>query len=122
MPRHITPPTPEEDAAITAAANSDPDARPFSDSEWEQVKPLVRRGRSLGNSMTTHRPTDEATVDILKADPAFAATYLTVALDEADKPGGKAALLAALRNVATAHDLDLTPDPSGPEPDEKPAA
>ena len=27
-------------AAITAAAMSDPDAVPFTDSEWEQVKPL----------------------------------------------------------------------------------
>jgi uncharacterized protein (DUF4415 family) len=42
-------PTPEEDAAITAAAMSDPDAVPFTDAEWEQVKPLVRRGRPLGS-------------------------------------------------------------------------
>ena len=33
-------PTPAEDAAITAAALADPDAVPFTDSEWEQVKPL----------------------------------------------------------------------------------
>ena len=37
--------TPEEDAAITAAALSDPDARPYTDEEWEAVKPLLRRGR-----------------------------------------------------------------------------
>ena len=37
--------TPEEDAAITAAAMSDPDAIPFTDAEWEAVKPLVRIGR-----------------------------------------------------------------------------
>ena len=36
--------SPEEDAAITAAAMSDPDAIPFTDEEWEQIKPLVRRG------------------------------------------------------------------------------
>jgi len=41
-------PTPAEDAAITAAAMSDPDAVPFTDSHWEQVKPLVRRGRPPG--------------------------------------------------------------------------
>ena len=46
-------PTPEEDAAITAAAMSDPDAVPFTDSEWEQVKPLVRRGRPLGSGSKT---------------------------------------------------------------------
>jgi uncharacterized protein (DUF4415 family) len=38
-------PTPEEDAAITAAAMADPDAIPFTDDEWEAVKPLARIGR-----------------------------------------------------------------------------
>lgn len=38
-------PTPEEDAAITAAALSDPDALPLTDAEWEAVKPFVRIGR-----------------------------------------------------------------------------
>ena len=38
-------PTPEEDAAITAAAMSDPDALPYTDEEWEQVKPYLQRGR-----------------------------------------------------------------------------
>jgi uncharacterized protein (DUF4415 family) len=37
-------PTPEEDAAITAAAMSDPDAVPLTDEEWDTVKPFVRRG------------------------------------------------------------------------------
>jgi uncharacterized protein (DUF4415 family) len=46
-------PTPAEDAAITAAAMSDPDAVPFTDAEWEQVKPLVRRGRPLGSGSKT---------------------------------------------------------------------
>ncbi len=46
-------PTPAEDAAITAAAMADPDARPFTDAEWEQVKPLVRRGRPLGSGSKT---------------------------------------------------------------------
>jgi uncharacterized protein (DUF4415 family) len=38
-------PTPEEDAAITAAAMQDPDAKPYTDEEWAQVKPLRGRGR-----------------------------------------------------------------------------
>jgi uncharacterized protein (DUF4415 family) len=42
-------PMPEEDAAITAAAMSDPDAVPFNDAEWEAVKPSLRRGRPLGS-------------------------------------------------------------------------
>ncbi len=37
--------TPKEDAAITAAAESDPDARPMTDEEWEAVKPTARLGR-----------------------------------------------------------------------------
>lgn len=40
-------PTVAEDAAITAAALADPDALPFTDAEWEAVKPLVRPGRLL---------------------------------------------------------------------------
>ncbi len=46
-------PTPEEDEAITAAANADPDAVPLTDAEWEQVRPLVRRGRPLGSGTKT---------------------------------------------------------------------
>lgn len=37
--------TPEEDAQITAAAMSDPDAQPMTDEEWARVLPTVRRGR-----------------------------------------------------------------------------
>lgn len=37
--------TPQEDAAITAAALSDPDAMPLTDAEWEAARPLVRIGR-----------------------------------------------------------------------------
>lgn len=46
-------PTPAEDAAITAAALADPDAVPFTDAEWMQVKPLVRRGRPPGSGSKT---------------------------------------------------------------------
>ena len=46
-------PTPAEDAAISAAAMTDPDAMPFTDAEWEAVKPLVRRGRPLGSGTKT---------------------------------------------------------------------
>ena len=39
--------TPEEDAAITAAAMSDPDSIPFTDEEWERLmaKRRARMGR-----------------------------------------------------------------------------
>ena len=38
-------PTPEEDAAITAAALSDPDAQPLTDTELAQFQPARTRGR-----------------------------------------------------------------------------
>lgn len=38
-------PTAEEDATITKAAMQDPDARPYTDAEWEAVKPKRGRGR-----------------------------------------------------------------------------
>lgn len=42
--RTVILPGAEEDAAITAAAMADPDAIPLTDSEWERVKPSLRRG------------------------------------------------------------------------------
>lgn len=47
-------PTRAEDAAITAAAMSDPDALPLTDAEWEAVKPLIRRGRPPAASTKEH--------------------------------------------------------------------
>ena len=58
-------PTPEEDALITAAANADPDARPFTDSEWEEVKPRLRRGRPPGSG-TKAQVTLRLDVDVLE--------------------------------------------------------
>ena len=46
-------PTPVEDAAITAMAMADPDAIPLTDAQWQQVKPLVHRGRPLGSGTKT---------------------------------------------------------------------
>lgn len=42
-------PTIEEDAAITKAAMQDPDARPYTDDEWDLVKPVRGRGRPAGS-------------------------------------------------------------------------
>ncbi|WP_024537723.1 BrnA antitoxin family protein [Comamonas badia] len=58
-------PTPEEDAAITAAAMADPDALPFTDAEWEAVKPFVKRGRPLGSGSKT-QVTMRLDVDIVE--------------------------------------------------------
>jgi uncharacterized protein (DUF4415 family) len=43
--RVVVLPTPEEDVAITTAAKSDPDAIPYTDEEWEAVRPTLKRGR-----------------------------------------------------------------------------
>lgn len=42
-------PTTEEDVAITRAAMQDPDACPYSDAEWEAVKPVHGRDWSAGS-------------------------------------------------------------------------
>lgn len=42
-------PTKEEDAAITKAAMSDPDAMPYTDAEWAKAKPARGPGRPVGS-------------------------------------------------------------------------
>jgi uncharacterized protein (DUF4415 family) len=73
-------PTPEEDAAITAAANADPDAVPFTEAEWEQVKPLVRRGRPLGSG-TKVQVTMRIDADVLERLKSTGAGWQTRAND-----------------------------------------
>ena len=68
--------------------------------------------------MTTHkppasRPHDAAVVELLKEDPAFANEYLAAALEEADEPGGQAALLSALRHVAEAQGMAAVAERAG---------
>ena len=64
--RVLVLPTPEEDAAITAAAMSDPDAIPFTDAEWEAAKPMMRRGRPLGSGSKV-QVTLRLDIDVLAA-------------------------------------------------------
>ncbi len=70
--RVLVLPTPEEDAAITAAAMSDPDAMPLSDSEWEAAKHVATRGRPLGSGSKVQVTLrlDIDVVEKLKADGA----------------------------------------------------
>ena len=42
-------PTFEEDILITVAAEQDPDARPYTDAEWETAKLVRGRGRPAGS-------------------------------------------------------------------------
>lgn len=62
---------------------------------------------------TTDRPHDEAVIDLLRQDPAFAADYIAAALEDADQPGGQAALLAALRQVAEAQGVATVAERAG---------
>ena len=41
-------PTPEEDAAIIVAAQSDPDCPPMTDDDFKRMKPMRGRGRPVG--------------------------------------------------------------------------
>lgn len=55
--RVLIAPTPEEDAAITAAAMSDPDSIPLTDAEWDEVEKTGRagrRGRPKADTTKTH--------------------------------------------------------------------
>lgn len=85
-------PTPEEDAAITAAAMSDPDAVPFSDSDWEAVKHVATRGRPLGsgNKMQVTLRLDIDVVEKLKADGAGWQTRANAVLRRSVMRGSKA--------------------------------
>ena len=58
---HVSP-TPAEDAAITAAAMSDPDAMPFTDAEWRLVKPRIGRPLSAAPKLATTLRLDPETL------------------------------------------------------------
>jgi uncharacterized protein (DUF4415 family) len=63
MPRTLIRPTAKENAAITAAAMSDPDAKPLTDAEWRAVKP--KRGRPLA-ATTKERITIRLSRDVVE--------------------------------------------------------
>jgi uncharacterized protein (DUF4415 family) len=69
-------PTPEEDAAITAAAMSDPDAIPYTDTEWEAVKPTLKRGRPQA-AVTKERITIRLSPEVVQAFRASGAGWQT---------------------------------------------
>lgn len=56
-------------------------------------------------SSRTHRPHDETVIELLKEDPALADEYLAASLAAIDEPGGREALLMALRQVAAAQGM-----------------
>jgi len=59
------------------------------------------------------RPHDQTVIELLQADPGFADDYLATALDEADQPGGREVLLAALRHIAEAQGMAAVAERAG---------
>ncbi len=59
------------------------------------------------------RPHDDAVLELLREDPAFADEYLSTALEEASQPGGREALLAALRHIAEAQGMSAVAERAG---------
>jgi uncharacterized protein (DUF4415 family) len=53
-----------EDAVITAASLSDPDAVPFTDEEWGKAKPSIRLGRPKA-AVTKERITIRLSQDVV---------------------------------------------------------
>ena len=49
MSRKLIRPTDAEDAVITAAALSDPDAQPLTDKQLAKLRPMRPRGRPAGS-------------------------------------------------------------------------
>lgn len=83
--RKISMPAPEEDAAITVAALSDPDAQPLTGAELDQFKPMRVRGTKILTSV--------------RLDPAVVAAF------KATGPGWQTKMNDALREWAGAHGL-----------------
>lgn len=71
MKKTLIKPSAAEDALITAAAMSDPDALPYTDAEWEKVRPLLKRGRGRpagsGNKVQVTLRLDADVLDALRA-------------------------------------------------------
>lgn len=63
--------------------------------------------------MKASRPHDDAMVELLRVDPAFADDYLAESLEAIDEPGGREALLMALRQVAKAQGMDSVAERAG---------
>ena len=95
MGRKLILPNDEEDKAITAAAETDPDARPLTDEEWEsfptipndEVARILSRGRPpLAESEKKRRVTmylDRDVIERLKEDGRGWQTRANATLREA---------------------------------------
>ena len=89
MKKKLIRPSAKEDVAITKAAKSDPNSRPFTNKEWERIKPtLVKgRGRPLGSS-TQEQVTlriDSDTLAFYKSKGDGWQTFINLVLGEIKK-------------------------------------
>lgn len=82
-------PTAEENAIITAAAKSDPDSLPYTDAQWEAVKPTVKRGRPP-QAITKSRISIRLSPDVIKGFRDMG-------------PGWQTRMNAALKSWLTTH-------------------
>ena len=94
--------TPEEDAIITAAAMSDPDARPFTDEEWAQAEPYAFIGRYPPKKVAISIRLDQVVLDHFKAGGA----------------GWQGRINAALRRIAETEPVSVH-EPDAPDFDHK---
>ena len=59
------------------------------------------------------RPHNEAVIELLRENPAFADEYLAASLEAIDEQGGREALLTALRQVAEAQGMATVAERAG---------
>ena len=65
------------------------------------------------NKQPLNRAHDDAVVEMLRADPDFANEDLAAALEEANEPGGQAALMVAPRHVAESQGMVAVAERAG---------
>lgn len=63
--------------------------------------------------MNASRPLNQTIVELLRQDEGLAEELLNAAIDEADEPGGREALLAALRSIAEAKGMRAIAEETG---------
>jgi DNA-binding phage protein len=73
----------------------------------------VEAGRTVFVAQNGRHFEPHAVVELLREDPAFADEYLSAALDEVNQPGGREALLAALRHIAEAQGMATVAERAG---------
>ena len=80
--RRIRLNTPEEDANITAAAEVDPDAYPYSDAELAALDPRLERTKGINRKRSTTIRFDEDVLEAFKATGPGRQTHMNAALKE----------------------------------------